>query len=112
QVACDVDVGDVVDVRREVAGADTVEVADEAHQIVPRGARLVARDVELRAVAGGQDDGLARRSPAGERAKRLGHASGLEIDPLAQFDRRGAMTDSDQEKLHQPSWSRVLGPSF
>jgi len=43
---------------------------------------------------------VARRASPGERPQRVGDAARLEVDPLAQFDRRGAMTDSDEEKLH------------
>ena len=100
QMARDVEVGDVVDVRRDVARRDAVEVADEAHQILARRGRLVAGDVELGAVAGRDDDRFARRSALGERAERVGDAARLEVDPLAQLDRRGAMADSHKQKLH------------
>ena len=30
-------------------------------------------------------------------------AARLEVEPLAQLDRRGAMTDSDQEQMHRQS---------
>ena len=101
QVARDVQIGDVVHVRRDLAGGDAVEVAHEAHQILARLRRLVARDVELGAVARRDDNRFARRAALGERAQRVGDAARLEVDAFAQLDRRRAMTDSNKEKVHR-----------
>jgi hypothetical protein len=46
-----VEVDDVVDVRRDGRTIDAVELADEAHQIRARRRHIVARDVELGAIA-------------------------------------------------------------
>ena len=91
-----VEVGDVVDVRRDRRTIDAVELADEAHQIRARRRHIVAGDVQLGAIAGRQHDRLARRAARGERRQRAGEPVHVKIDPLAQLDRRGLVTDSHQ----------------
>ena len=94
-----VEVRHVVDVRRDLAVIDAVELADEAHQVGPRRRHVVARDVELGAVARREHHRLARRSALGQRAQRAVDAARLKVDALAQLDRRGAVTDSDEEEM-------------
>ena len=101
QMARDVEIGDVVDVRRDVAGGDAVEVADEAHQILAR--RRAPRRRRRRARRGCRSTRTTASRvdprPASARSASA-DAARLEIDPLAQLDRRGAVTDSDQEQMH------------
>ena len=100
EVTRGVEVGDVVDVGRDLRRVDAVELADERHQIAPRGGEIVARRVHLGAVAGRQHHGLPRRPARRQRAERLVHAARVEVDPLAQLDRRGPMADSDEKQMH------------
>ena len=96
QVSRRFEVGHVVDVRRHRRLVDRVELADEAHQVRQRRGHVVAGDVHFRAVAGGEHDRLARRAARRERLQRAVDAAHLEIEALAQFDRRGLVADSDQ----------------
>ena len=93
------EVGDVVDVRLDRGGVDVVERADERHQLGLRRRDVVARHVQLGAVARREHGdfaagaaGLARR----ERAQRQLDAARLEVDAFAHFHGRGAVTDSDE----------------
>ena len=95
------EVREVVGVRRHVGGHDLVVVAQEAEEVLPRRLGLLARDVHLRAVARRHDDRLARGSAPRERAQRRLQIARLEIDALAQLHRRGAMTQSDEQQMHQ-----------
>ncbi len=95
-----VDVADVVDVRCEIGARKAVEVADEADQVVARRLDVVAGDVELGAVAGGEHDGFTRGAARSQHAERFRNAARLKVDALAHVDRRGAVTHSYQEKVH------------
>ena len=100
QVAGGVEVGQVVQVRRELAAIDAVELADEGardRRAPPRRRRTrrtPRRDCRWRARP------LRGSTPraASARSARL-HAP-LEVDPLTQFDGRGAMTEADDENVH------------
>ena len=63
-------------------------------------ADIVARDVQLGPIARRQHDRLARGAARGERRERAGQPVHVKIDALAQFDRRGLVTDSDEEQMH------------
>ena len=58
---------------------------------------IVARGVDLGAVARREHDRFARRPARGQRPQRRLDAARLEVDPLAQLDRRGPMTESQRD---------------
>ena len=96
QVPRGFEVGELVDVRRaETARSmpwnSLKNVASSARAAVD----VVARDVQLGAVAGRDHRHFAGRTAGRERPQRAFEAARLEVEPLAQLDRRGAMTDSD-----------------
>ena len=74
---------------------DAVELANKCGQIGARLRHVLAGHVHLGPIARGQHDGLARRPARRERTKGVVEAS-LEIDALAQFNRRGAVTEADE----------------
>ena len=104
QVAGRFEVGDLVDVRLERRSVHAVKRADERDQLGSCRRDVVARDVELGAIARREHRHLAGRGAlrrAGrERAQRVLEAARLEIDALAQLDRRGPMADSDEQEVH------------
>src|SRR5262249_22921398 len=103
EMARRVEVAYVIDVRRDFGRRELVVVAQEAHQILACELRLLTGDVHLGSVAGRDDDGLVRGAALRQRAERPQQAARLEIDTLAHVDRRGAMTDSDEQQMHSAS---------
>ena len=99
QMTRDVQIGDLVRMRHELGTVHAVELAHEGQEARARQREVVARGVQLRTVAGRQDDRLARRAALGQRPQRAIEAPRLEVEALAQLDRRGAMADSDQEEM-------------
>src|SRR5437764_1130583 len=88
QVPCGFEIGEVVEMRREVADLKTVEITEKAGEV-----------------------GL-RAGERGNRVERTVDAARLKVDALAQLDRRGAMTDPDEKEMHL-FWSFcVLRSSF
>jgi hypothetical protein len=87
------------DVRRQRVPGHAVVFADEAPArfggVVGLGA-----GVDFRAVAGGQDHGLAGDLAGRQRRHRRVEAAAREIHPFAQLDRRGPVADSDGEQPH------------
>jgi hypothetical protein len=95
QMTRDIEIGDLIHVGLQRLTVQVVEVGNELDE---RGAALidvVAHPVELSAIAGGQDHRLADGPPRGKRPQGVVESARLEVDPLPQFDRRGAMADSD-----------------
>ena len=87
-------IGDVVHVRLDGGGVHVVERADERHEFGFRRRHVVARHVELGAVAGREHGDFAAgaaRVAGGERAERELDAARLEVDAFADFNRRGAV---------------------
>jgi hypothetical protein len=72
-----------------------VELADKRGQVGPGLRHIVARRVQFSPIARGQHDRLTRRPARRERTKGVVQAP-LEIDALAQFNGRGAVTQSDE----------------
>ena len=103
QVSRRVEVGELVDVRRQRGSIDAVELGDEPYQLGACAVALIACGIQLGAVTGRQDDGLAARQPRCQLAQRHVEPARVEVDPLAQLHRRRPMTDSDQEEVHQLS---------
>jgi hypothetical protein len=100
QVARGVGVEMAVDVRRHVARVDAVVLTEEDGQIAARGFRLGAHGVQLGAVAGGQDGGLAQGSAAIESQQgRL--ESAAEGHLFAHLDRRGAVVESGGDDVQR-----------
>ena len=95
QMAGDVDVGNVVDVRLQQMRIDPVKFGDEGGQRQPAGVEIIARGVQLSPVAGRQHDCLANWRARGERAVGRLEAARVKIEPLAQFDRRTTMTEAN-----------------
>ena len=91
-----VEVRDVVHVRQQRRRIHAVKLADEVDEVSARALGLLARRVDFGAVARREHDGFARRSALGQRAQRRLDAARLEVEPLAQLDRRGAMADSNE----------------
>ena len=112
QVAGGFEVGHLVDVRLDRRDVHAVKRAHERDQLGSRRLDIVAGDVELRAIAGREHRHLAGRGAlrrAGrERAQRVLEAARLEIDPLAQLDRRGPVADSEEQQVH----AEVHGSGF
>ncbi len=95
QVAGDVEIRNLVDVRLQRLPIDVVKLGNEVDKRRTALVDVVAHAVELRAVARREHDRLAYGPARGERPQRRLQPARLKIDPLAQFDRRGPMTDSD-----------------
>ena len=61
---------------------------------------LIACRIQLGAVARREHDRLAARQPRRQLAQRRIQPARVEVDPLAQLDGRGPVTDSDEQKMH------------
>ena len=101
QVPRRVEVGDVVEVRRERRARSTpwnslMNAARSARAAVD----VVARGVELGAVAG-RDTTASRATPRPPAPAARVQPARLEVEPLAQLDGRGAMTEADEEEMHR-----------
>ncbi len=68
----------------------------------------LAGDVDLGAVARRHDDRFARRTPPGERPQRVVEAAAAEVEPLAEFDRRRAMTCANEKEVHWNQSPRTI----
>ena len=90
----------LVDVRGQRRPIDAVILGDEGDQLVARAIDLIARRVELGAIARRQHHRLAGRQPRRQLAHRHVQAARVEVDPLAQLHRRRLVTDSDEQKVH------------
>jgi hypothetical protein len=93
-------VRELVEVRGECRAVDAVKVGDELDELGARLIDLIGRRVELGSIAGGQHDRFAAREPRTQLAKRHVETAGVEVEPLAQLDRRGLVADSDQQQVH------------
>src|SRR5437762_4874540 len=91
----DVEIRHLIKVRLQRLTVDAVEVGDELDKRLASALDLVAHTIQLSAVAGREHDRFAHGSACRQRAQRAVEASRLKVDPLAQFDRRRTMTDSD-----------------
>ena len=100
QVLRRLEVRKVVDVFRESGSIDAVKVAEEGRQVGARGVGVLAGDVQLGPVAGGDHRYFAGRTAGRERPQRAFEAARLEVELLAQLHGRGAVTDADYEELH------------
>ena len=88
-----------VEMLGEPAGLDAVILAEEARDGVGR--RLaVAEAVDLRAVAGRQDDGLGADRARRERRQRRRQPAAAEVHRLAQLHRRRPVADPDSQQAH------------
>ena len=85
----------------ELVDRYAVEVGEEPMDRGGRRFSFVARDVHLYTVAGRDNGSFVMRKRSDQRGKRAIDTSGREIEPLAQLDGRGAMTDAHQQQLHQ-----------
>ena len=97
QVTRGFEIGDVVHMRLDQGRIDVVERADERHQLGFRRRHVFAREIQLGAVAGREDRDFSRapaRFARRERSQRKLDAARLEIDALAQLDRRGPVRNS------------------
>src|SRR4029079_18872260 len=97
-----VDIGKVVQVRRELRALDPMKVAHEGRQIRARRGDIVGRGVHLGSIAGREYDAFMRLSPASQGPQRRLYAP-LKIDPLTQVDRRGPVTEADNKDVHRSS---------
>src|SRR5688500_10789262 len=86
--------------RDEYGARQLVVVRQESDDILPRPLQFARRDVNLRTIAGGQDDGLGRGRTGRERLDSGTDITAREVEPLAQIDRRGAVTDAYQDQMH------------
>ncbi len=77
-----------------------MEAADELQQVVLRLCNVVAGDVDLDPVAGGEHHRLARRRPQRELSQRAVEASAGLIQTLAELDGSGPMIDAEQQQVH------------
>src|SRR5205823_4837313 len=100
----DVEIFHAVYVRLHFRRLDAMEAADECDEIVPRARGVLAGGVELGAIARRHDDRFPRRAERADFTERRGNAARLEVELFAQFDRRGAMADSDEQDVHQKLW--------
>src|SRR5947207_10648100 len=100
-MSCHVQIAHFVRVRRELRAVHAVELAYEGHEARARLREIIARGVQLRAVAGRQHDCLARRAAFGQRPQRSIDTARLEVEALAQLNPRGAMAESNEEEMHQ-----------
>jgi hypothetical protein len=92
------------------AGLKVLEIhvaaaAEEFGQLeVPGVAMRLAGDIELDAVAGGEEDGLALAKAAAQSGERFTALLGREEEPFAQVERSGRVIQSQgYQSLHQPS---------
>ena len=92
-----IEVQQLVDVRRQRRAFDAVEFGDEPDELVRARLDLFACGIQLGAVARRQDDRLAVRQPRRQLAQRRIEPARVEVDPLAQLDGRGLVTDSDEQ---------------
>ena len=79
----------------------------EQGAVRPLGERLVVGpgEVELRAVAGREDDRLAPLAvPLGELARKGARGGQVDRDPLAELDRGAVVRDAGERELHDAKW--------
>src|SRR5207249_1600602 len=91
----------VVQMRRQFVRWHTVELGHKAREIRACRGCVLAGNVELGAIASGHDRRFVGRPAPRDAAQRLADATRLEIDALAQIDRCRAMTDSDEQEMHE-----------
>ena len=99
QMAGRVEIREIVQMRRELAAIDGVEVAHECPEISPAPGDVVGHRVELRAIAGGEHGRFVGRPPGGQ-CPQGGLDASLKIDPLTQGDGRGAVTEAHDQNVH------------
>ena len=95
QVPGGFEVGDVVDVREHGGPVDAVVFADEVGDGGAASLHVVARGVQLGAVARGDDDRLARDIAVLQRLQGVVDAARLEVEALAQLDGRRTVADAN-----------------
>ena len=87
-------------VRHEHIVRDLVVIGEKADDVLAGPFRIGARDVDLGPVAGRQHHRLRRREPRRQRFDGGADVAAGEVQPLAQVDRRGPVTDAYQEEMH------------
>src|SRR5438876_10557784 len=100
QVAGAVEIGEVIEMRRKIAGVKSVEISQKGGEIRLRAGEILVRRIHLGAVARRHDHRLACEGACRNRLECAIDAARLKVDTLAQLDRRGAMADSDEKEVH------------
>ena len=99
----DVGFGERKQMRREALGWKLVVLAEKPDDLVPRRLRRSAGDVDLRAVARRQDNGLGRRRSGGERHDRRTDIATREVELLPEIHGCRPVTHAEQEQMHRRS---------
>src|SRR5262249_32225977 len=102
QMASDIEIGYLVDVRLQRLPIDLVKIGDEVDERRSALMYVITHAVQFGAVARGEHNRLAHRGALSERPERHLQTARLKIDPLTQFDRRCAVTDSNKYEMHGP----------
>src|SRR5262249_21929150 len=102
-MAGDLRVSEVIDVRRDGGAVDAVKVTHEGDDIRSSVSDLITRCIHLSTITRREDNRLAHRTPGGKCPHGAVDATRLEIDLLAQLDRRRLMTEAHQQKMHRDS---------
>ena len=79
-----------------------MEFAHEPDDVRPCRIEVVADRVDLGPVARREHDRLADRAARRERPQGRIDTARLEVEPFADLDWRGAVTDADEEQTHDP----------
>ena len=87
-------------VRHERLGLHPVIAGQELDDFSARLQRIVAGDVDLRAVAGREQHRLRGRGARRQCLHGRAEIAGREVQPLPQLDRRRPVTHAQQEKMH------------
>jgi hypothetical protein len=103
EVSDDVALGLLVHVRRDASCRHVAQLGEERdHLVVARVAVHGAGGVELDAVAGVEQDRLDALELRAQRLQRIKSLRTREREPLAQFQRRGGVVQSQEEQpLHR-----------
>ena len=84
----------------ESIARQSVVLAQEVHQLFPRALGIVARDVDLRPVAGREHHRFGRRWTRRQRLDRRAEITAREIEAFPQVDGRRLVTHAEQEEMH------------
>ena len=90
-----------VEMRTNALGRQLVELGQKRDQVLAARVGILARDVQLRAVARRDDDGFSGMRPARERTHGRLEAAAAEIQPLAELHGGGTVTGANQKKVHK-----------
>src|SRR5688572_13340972 len=94
-----------IEMRRQLLAGDAMKLRQEVLDGCAGGIWLVASYVQLDAVAGRHDRGLAMHVRACQRRQRAIDTTSREVEPLSKLDRCGAMANADQKQLHVRSYA-------